>query len=169
MEPVTDQTRKAVWDTLCDLEWNTRYYGAMADAYQRRHRWLRFALLTGVLIEAALFYAIATQGWPPYIGVAGGILLTVLTVWDAVADHAENAAMLRVTSFVCDDLNQEIGRLWRSIESGRTATPDAERELKAITDRWARATQRAMPETNDRLNRQTAADANRDIANRYAV
>lgn len=169
MEPVTDETRKAVWDTLCDLEWNKRYYGAMADAYRRRHRWLRFTILIGVLIEAAALYAVATQSWMFYIGAVGGVLLTALTIWDVVHDYAENAAVLRITAFICDDLNEETGRLWRNVESGRIATVDAERELKSIIDRWARATQRALPETNDRLNRRTSADANRDMANRYAV
>lgn len=169
MEPVTDETRNAVWDTLCDLEWNRRYYSAMADSYRRRQRWLRFTILAGVLIEAAALYAATMHGWVFYIAVVGGVLLTVLTIWDAVADYAESAAILRVTAFSCDDLNQEIGYLWRSIESGRIATADAEHELKVITDRWAAATQRATPETNDRLNRQTSHDANRDIVSRYAV
>ena len=169
MEPVTDETRNAVWDTLCDLEWNKRYYSAMADSYRRRQRWLRFAILAGVLIEAATFYAATMHGWVFYIAAVGGVLLTALTIWDAVADYAEKAAILRVTAFTCDDLNDETGRLWRRVESGRIATADVDLELKSIIDRWTRATQRATPETNDRLNRQTAAAANRDIANRYAV
>lgn len=169
MEPVTDETRNAVWGTLCDLEWNTRYYSAMADAYRRRHRLLRFTILAGVLLEAATLYAATTQGWIFYIAAGGGVLLTALTIWDALSDYAENAAILRVTAFVCDDLNRETGELWRSIESGRIATPDAEIKLRSITDRWATATQRVMPGTNHRLNRQTSADANRDLASRYAV
>ena len=169
MESVTDETRNAVWDTLCDLEWNTRYYSAMADSYRRRHRWLRFIILAGILLEAATLYAVTTQGWAFYVAAGGGVLLTALTIWDVVSDYAENAAILRVTAFVCDDLKRETGQLWRSVESGRIGTSDVEIQLKSITDRWATATQRAVPETNDRLNRQTSADANRDIVSRYAV
>ena len=161
MEPVTDETRKAVWDTLCDLEWNKRYYSAMADSYQRRHRWLRFAILAGVLIEAAALYAVATQGWMFYIGAVGGVLLTALTIWDVVANYAENAAILRITGFACDDLNIETGALWRSVESGHIANSDADLKITSITGRKAAATQRARLGINRRLNRPTSAGANR--------
>ena len=153
MEPVTDETRNAAWDTLCDLEWNRRYYSAMADSYRRRQRWLRFTILAGVMIEAATLYAATMHGWMFYIAAIGGLLLTVLTIWDAVADYAENAAILRVTAFVCDDLNRETAELWRSVASGRIAIPDSEIKLKSVTDRWATATQRVIPRTNHRLNR----------------
>ena len=169
MVSVKDQTRGAVWGTLCDLEWNTRYYTAMAELYRRRHRWLRFAILAGVLIEAAILYAATIHGWVLYVGAVGGALLAVLTIWDAVSDYAENAAILRVTAFACDDLKRETESLWRNVESNRVSTQDAETILKSISDRWATATQRVQAETNARLNRQTSADANRDIANRYAV
>ena len=44
---VTDQTRVAVWDTLCDLEWNERYYLEMAKQRQQIHRILRYAIVGG--------------------------------------------------------------------------------------------------------------------------
>ena len=169
MEPITDQTRGAVWDTLCDLEWNTRYYAAMAELYRRRHRWLRFAILAGVLIEAATLYAATMHGWIFYVGAVGGLFLVVLTIWDVVSDYAENAAILRITAFTCDDLKRETEALWRNVEADRVSTQDAETTLRFICDRWATATQRVQPETNDRLNRRTSADANRDMTNRYAV
>lgn len=169
MEPVTDQTRSAVWRTLYDLERNVRYYHAMADVYRRRNRWLRFVILVGIFIEAAILYAAASQFWAFYVGAGGGLLLAALTVWDVVSDYAENAATLRVTAFICDDLKRETEALWRSIESDRISTPDADTALVSITARWATATQRAKPETNARLNRQVSADAGKDMANRYAV
>ena len=169
MELVTDQTRRAVWAALCDLEWNTRYYTAMAELYRRRHRWLRFTILAGVLVEAAILYAATAHAWAFYVGAIGGLLLTGLTIWDVVSDYAENAAILRITAFACDDLKRETETLWRSIESDHVSTQDAENALKSISDRWAAATQRVPSETNDRLNRQTSAAANRDLANRYAV
>lgn len=161
MEPVTDETRKAVWDTLCDLEWNKRYYSAMADSYRRRHRWLRFAILAVVLIEAAILYAVATQELMFYIGAVGGVLLAALTIWDVVHDYAENAAILRITAFACDDLNTETGALWRSVESGRIAGSDADLKLNSITGRKVAATQRVRLGINRRFNWPTSAGANR--------
>ena len=61
MEPVSDQTRIAVWDTLCNLERNVRYYGALGDRFQRWHRRLRFGILAGVVVESALVYFATTK------------------------------------------------------------------------------------------------------------
>ena len=169
MEPVSDQTRIAVWHALCDLEWNMRYYGALADRFRRRYRILRFVILTGLLGEAAIFYAATMNPWLFYIGAAFGVLLGALTVWDALSNYPDDAAILRVTAFICSDLMEETDGLWRSIESYRITTPDAEARLQSITERWARATRQVRPAVDHRLNRQTAAAANREVANRYAV
>lgn len=169
MEPVTDQTRNAVWYALCDLEWNVRYYTAMADLYRRRYLWLRFAILAGVFVEVAILYAGTIYGWLFYLGAFGGLALAVLTIWDAVSDYAGSAATLRITAFVCDDLKTEIDELWRNLESYHIAAPDAETTLKSIINRWAAATRRVPPGTNDRLVRITVADSNQVISSRYAV
>ena len=169
MEPVTDQTRIAVWQALCDLERNVRYYGPLADRHRRWHRRLRFAILAGVVVESAVVYFATTNLWASYIAMAFGALLVVLTVWDVLSDYAEDAAILRVTGFICDDLNRETQALWRRIEAYDITTQDVEARLQSILDRWARATQRVRAENDDRLNRQAAADANKEIANRYAA
>ena len=169
MEPVSDQTRIAFWDTLCNLERNVRYYGALGDRFRRRHRRLRFAILSGVVVESGVVYFATTNLWASYIAMALGALLVVLTVWDALSDYAEDAAILRVTGFICDDLSRETGALWRSIEAYDITTQDAEARLQSILDRWARATQRVRAETDERLNRQATADANKEVSNRYAV
>ena len=169
MEPVTDQTRSAVWNTLCDLEYNWRYYDAMADKHRRRYRALRFTILAGVPVFLAVVYFAAAAPWLFYIGVALGALLAALTIWDAFSDHAQDAATLRLTSHLCDDLKLETEALWRSIEAYRIAPQDAEASLNSIMKRWAKATQRVRLGTDSRLNRQASAAANNDIVSRYAV
>ena len=169
MEPVSDQTRIAVWHALCDLERNVRYYGALADRFQKRQRWLRFAILTSVAAEAGVVYLAMTNPWASYIVVALGALVVALTVWDALSNYPENAAILRVTGFICNDLSRETEALWRSIEAYGITTQDAEARLQSLLDRWAKATQQVRTETDHRLNRQTTADANKEIANRYAL
>ena len=169
MEPVSDQTRIAVWHALCDLERNVRYYGALADRFQRRQRWLRFAILTSILVEAGVVYFAMTNPWASYLALALGALVVALTVWDALSNYPENAAILRVTGFICNDLSRETEALWRSIEAYGITTQDAEARLQSLLDRWAKATQQVRTETDHRLNRQTTADANKEIANRYAL
>ena len=169
MEPVTDQTRSAVWNTLCDLEYNWRYYDAMADKHRRRYRALRFTILAGVpVFLAVVYFAAAAAPWLFYVGVALGALLAALTVWDAFSDHAQDAATLRLTAHLCDDLKLETEALWRGIEAYRIAPQDAEAGLNSIMKRWAKATQRVRLGTDNRLNRQASTDANNDIVSRYA-
>ena len=169
MEPVSDQTRGAVWGALYDLERNARYYAAMADRHKFRHRVLRFAILAGALSEAGILYAATVHGWLFYAGAAGGLLLAALTIWDAVSDYAEHAAVLRITALVCDDLKQEAEALWRSVEDYRVSPRDAEGALASIIARWSAATQRVQTRTNDQLNRQTSLDARQYMTDRYAV
>ena len=168
MEPVSDQTRIAVWHVLCDLEWNMRYYGALADRYRHRYQILRFVILTGLLLEAATFYAATMNPWLFYIGAAFGVLLAGLTLWDAMSNYPGDTAILRATTFVCDGLLQETAALWRGIESYRISTPDAEARLQSIMERWTRATQQVRPAVDHGLNRQSALDANQEVVNRYA-
>ena len=169
MEPVSDQTRIAVWHALCDLERNVRYYSALADRFQKRQRWLRFAILTSILVEAGVVYFAMTNPWASYLALALGALVVALTVWDALSDYPGDAATLRVTGFICNDLSRETEALWRSIEAYGITTQDAEARLQSLLDRWAKATQQVRTETDHRLNRQTTADANKEIANRYAL
>ena len=169
MEPVADHTRSAVWNTLCDLEYNWRYYDAMADKYRRRYRALRFTILAGVLVELVVIYFAMAAPWVFFVGVALGALLAALTIWDAFSDHAQDAATLRVTAHLCDDLKLETEALWRSIEAYRIGPQDAEARLHSILERWGNATQRVQLGTDSRLNRQASAAAKSDIAHRYAV
>ena len=53
---VEDSTRYAVWATLCDLEWNVRYYTVMARRCRRRYFTLRIALLGSIVVEGLLLY-----------------------------------------------------------------------------------------------------------------
>ena len=169
MEPVSDQTRIAVWHALCDLERNVRYYGALADRFQKRQRWLRFAILTSILVEAGVVYFAMTNPWASYLAVALGALVVALTVWDALSDYPGDAATLRVTGFICNDLNGEMEVLWRRIETYTIAPADAEAQLQSIMDQWGRATQQVRAAVDHRLNRQTTVAANQDMANRYAL
>ena len=107
MASVTDQTRRAVWETLCDLEYNRRYYTVLADKYRYRHRMMRFGILGSVPIEGAILYAAKDYSWLFIPAIVVGIVLAALTVWDAISNYAEDAAVLRLTAFICDDLKRD--------------------------------------------------------------
>ena len=169
MATVTDQTRTAVWNNLCDLEWNFRYYTALAEQYRFRNRALRFGILVSVPIEGAILYAATAYSWLFVPAIVVGIILAALTVWDAMSNYAEDAAMLRLTAFACDDLKQDIEALWHSVETDTVSTAEAEAANRTIVERWAAATQRVQTGTNQRLIQRTSREANLDISSRYAL
>ena len=70
MDIVADQTRRAVWENVLDAEKNFRYFGALADQYSSRAKWMRVALLGSVLIEGIVLIPNASN--------ALGIVFTVL-------------------------------------------------------------------------------------------
>ena len=169
MASVTDQTRRAVWVTLCDLEYNRRYYTALADHYRSRHRMLRFGILASVPVEGAILYAATDYSWLFIPAIVVGIVLAALTVWDAISNYAEDAAVLRLTEFICDDLKLDIEELWRKVESDMVDTSEAEATNRSIVHRWGVATQRVQPGTHAKLNDLTSFEANQDVDSRYAV
>lgn len=168
MAIVSDITRKAVWDTLCDLEWQTRYYRAMADRRQRIHRWVRLALLVGIAVEGGILYGGTLYSWLFYVGIVGGLALAGLTVWDALCNYARDVAVCRLAAETCSLLMDDADALWRKIESDRIAEAEVEETLGYIRRWWDNATQRVDLEVDHSLNLASAESANADIVNRYA-
>ncbi len=168
MAIVSDITRKAVWDTLCDLEWQTRYYRAMADRRQRIHRWVRLALLVGIAVEGGILYGGTLYPWLFYVGIVGGLALAGLTVWDALCNYARDVAECRLAAETCGMLMDDTDALWRKIETDRIDEAEVEATLGYIR-RWRdNATQRVDLEVNHSLNLASAEAANTEMVNRYA-
>ena len=118
MEAVNPMTRKAVFDTLCDLEWHIRYCSAMADRNHLYHRVVRFGLLLGGAIEGGLLYGGTLNPWLFVPSIFVGLALACLTIWDSTSDYATNAATLRMVVIICQKLRFETERLWRDTDSG---------------------------------------------------
>ena len=171
MELVTDRTRNAVWTLLCDLEWNWRYYDAMADKYLSRYRALRLATLVAVPVLLAVVYfaaAVAAQYSAVALGaVALGALLMGLTVWDAFFGYGQDAVTLRATAHLCDDLKVETEELWLSIETYRITPEGADAGLHFIRRRLELATRRVTLRTDAGVDWRAAVDAEKDLMSRF--
>ena len=168
MAAVSDVTRKAVWDTLCDLEWQMRYYRAMGDRRQRIHRWARLALLVSIAVEGGILYGGTIYSWLFYVGVVGGLGLAGLTIWDALSDYAKDVAECRLAAETCGLLMDDADVLWRRIETYRVDESEVEETLRQIRRWWDAATQRVSLEVNNALNLASAEGANTEMVNRYA-
>ena len=169
MAIVSDITRKAVWDTLCDLEWQMRYYRAMADRRQRIHRWVRLALLVGVAVEGGILYGGTLYPWLFYVGIAGGLALAGLTVWDALCNYARDVAVCRLAAETCSLLMDDADALWRKIETDRIEEAEVEEILGYIRRWWDQATLRVDLEVDHALNLASAESAYGEVVNRYAT
>ena len=166
---VSETTRREVWRLLVNLEHNVRYYGAIADRHLLEYRAIRFIMLVGLLGEGVILYFAATAQpllWG--VGVLLAFLLAILTVYDVVANRADSAAVLRLTSMSCDDLKTEAEQLWRRVESNRIDDFDAGTRCDQIIDRWARATQKAILEVHQGYNLEAAKEASKVLSDRYA-
>ena len=168
MATVSDIMRKAVWDTLCDLEWQMRYYRAMADRRQRVHRWVRLALLVGVAVEGGILYGGTLYPWLFYVGIAGGLALAGLTVWDALSNYAKDVAVCRLAAETCSLLMVDTDDLWRRIETYRIEEDEVEATLSYIRRWWDAATQQVDLEVDDALNLVSSEAAHSEVVNRYA-
>lgn len=167
MAMVSDVTRRAVWNTLCDLEWYVRYFSSMSERRQKRYRWIRFGLLLGVVAEGTLFYVGADVPVVFAIGIAFGLALAALTIWDAVNNDAADASSSKMVSAVCWQLRRETEALWRQMESETVDQNHTETVLRSIQDRSASITQLANLDLDSTLNQQTQRAANREIEQLY--
>ena len=79
MAEISDFTKDAVWNTLCDLEWHIRYFSAMHEQKRRRYRFIRLTLLLGVFLDGFLFFGSRDIQWLFYVAVALGVALAGLT------------------------------------------------------------------------------------------
>ena len=168
MAAVPDITRKAVWDMLADMEWQVRYYAAASDRNKRMSFWLRFFLLTFVVLEGAIFIAAQSQPWFLWASGVIGLVLIGMAVWDALADYSRNAATLRIISIVCEGLKRENEALWRAVESDAVDRGTIETTLKSINDRWLMAVSWDEPATNQKMNKAAVNAADDFLQRKYA-
>jgi hypothetical protein len=167
MAAVQDITRKAVWDTLCDLEWHIRYCSALADRNSFRHRILRVAILAGVIAEGVLLYGGTLNPWVFIPSAVVGVGLAGITVWEATSDHANDAAVSRMVVILCQRLRTETEVLWRDVELDRKTNAEIEEALRRIQGQWGDVTQSIPLGVDEKLNHEMAEAADREMQNRY--
>ena len=168
MLPEMLPTRTAVWNLMCDLEMNVRYYGTKADQMRSRFIAIRFALLTSVVLEGFLLYWGTTAPWALAFAIAFGMVMAALALWDALANYAETAAVLRSVASGCDDLRFESERLWRDIQAWRVTRDEAEAGYARIYERWSRVAGKVTLQDDVNLCEQCSEDSNAVIRSRYA-
>ena len=164
---VSPLLRLAVWDALCDLEADMRYCAALSGKKRRVHRFVRLGLLTGIVVEAALLYGATQISWLFLLGVILGVVLALVTIWDAMSDNAADAATLKLVAATCRSLTSQMEVLWRQIETGFDDEAAVEASLKLVKDQWFSAMQWIQSEADLSVKRSTEKQANSEVSNRY--
>ena len=167
MDSVDPLTRKAVWDTLCDVEWHIRYCTALGDRNHFRHRLIRVAILLGVILEGGLLYGGTLNTWVFVPSIIVGLMLAGLTVWDATSNYANDAAIFKVVIILLQRLRFKTDGLWREVESGRSKTARIEEVLGTIHEQWHDVVQSIPLGANEKINREMAEAADREMQYRY--
>ena len=164
---VSEITRLAVWDTLCDLEANVRYCVALSDQRQRYHKAVRFGLLVGITLEGGLLFGATQIPWLFWLGVFFGLSLAVLTIWDAMSNYAADAATSKLVGSICVNLKLETEFLWRQIENGLDDEDMVEQSVQGLQIRMAGAMGWIQSALNLKLQRSTEKQANAEMKARY--
>ena len=159
MIDVTDHTRTAIWGLICDQDMEIRYLNKKRDQIQLRFWWLRFAMLSSVLIEGLLMWFTLSQPWGLAIVIPFGVLMVILAVWDTLSNYAYHTALLMCVASDGARLRVELISLWLKMESYQVDEQEAEATSQSIRDQWERTKDRVTVKEDNKLIEQCARDS----------
>ncbi len=167
---VTERTRIAIWQQMLDVARVTRYYGTLADRYQRRQRLIRSLLLVSAIGGIA---PLVTE-LPETLQHVASVGIGLLVVLDFLFDYAHKAAVLGTISSECGALEIDLQELWLGIQYVDEEADDAEavRDLSRLSKRASKTTEQAKGvgvEEDRELNEESAREAYTVVAARYAT
>ena len=133
---VTEGTREAVWLALMHSARWGRYYGALANRYQRWERIVRCALLGSVMGSVTTFVA----ALPPIVQAVVGAVVAAVLIADFVLKPAQNATLLGLIRDECDWSKGALKELWMDLPSiddveARRRLDDLNRRLQHVTSK----------------------------------
>lgn len=143
---VTESTREAVWLALMHSARWGRYYGALANRYQRRDRIIRSLLLASVMGSVTTFVAALPAGAQAVVGVVvAGVLIA-----DFVLKPARNATLLGLIRDECDQSKDALKELWMDLPTIDDA--EARRRLDDLNRRLQHVTSKDPVPEDERVN-----------------
>lgn len=143
---VTEGTREAVWLALMHSARWGRYYGALANRYQRWERIVRGALLGSVMGSVTTFVA----ALPPIAQIFFGGVVAAVLIADFVLKPAQNATLLSLIRDECDQAKGALKELWMDLPSIEDA--EARRRLDDLNRRLQHVTSKDPVPEDERVN-----------------
>ena len=164
----SDETRNDVWQELLDAARLARYYEALSDRHQRKHRIVRFLLF----VAGASAVATVLKFLPGEAQAVVGGLVAIVVAWDFVSDYAQKAAVLRTVSIACSELESEWRELWHDVNHDVVDEPQLRDQLQRLARRTREVTSRAGDagvSVDQKLNERCAESAYKVVSDRYAL
>ena len=166
---VSDRTRQEVWQELLDIDRTCRYYEAVHSSATQWHFFIRIATL--LLIAGSITAILDLLPWfNSIITAIVAVLVTGLTVWDAVSGYPKKAAIAQAIHFQCSKLRVELRDLWLSVDDETVDEAEIRQQVRYLartskeTENWAGFVD---IDTNQKLNKKTTKAAYDTIADRY--
>lgn len=166
---VSDRTRQEVWQELLDIDRTCRYYEAVQSSATRYRFGIRIATL--LLIAGSIAAILDLLPWfNSIVAAIVAVVVTGLTVWDAVADYSKKAAIAQTIHFQCSKLRVEIRDLWLSVDDETVDEAEMRQQVRNLalrskeSENWAGFVDIT---TDQRLNKKTTKAAYDAVTDRY--
>ena len=166
---VSEDTRRELWQQLADIGRLCRYYAMYADRMQRKHIWVRGALLFASLGGAAALTGVLPNYWG-VIQPLAALLIAVAVGADYTFDFGEKAKLLHVIALQCRKAEENWHQLWL-----RANTPEAgDGDMRAENERLVAHVMEVTAWTNvqgitvdERINEKAEETSIRVLLDRY--
>ena len=163
---VTDQTRNELWNQLLDIDANCRYYEAVHSRTTTTHFVVR--VITLVALAGSITAILNLLPWGNDLAkTLLVVLVTGLTVWDAVSNYPKKAAVAHLIHFQSVRVRSELRDLWFSVEDAAADEGDIRRRLRELIrmaneiETWAGFSDITV---DVKLNRKTTDEADKVVA-----
>ena len=126
-------TTERIWDNMLDVERLSRYYGKIADRYQKRHLGLSMLSILGSLAAAAWLLSPADFVYSDAISAALFMVVAMATSAMIVYDFSRKAQIARTTSELVREIGVGLNRLWHDEEPDIRTIEELESRIDAVT------------------------------------
>ena len=168
---VSARIRNEVWQEYLDAARLGRYYAALAERHQRRHRILQCILGFAAVGGLARFVGLLSGDWN-WVSDLASIVIVALVIFELTTDYAKRAAILAAIYVECGELEILWQSLWHDVDAADAEEEAIRNRLRDLSARMLRATASMgyvdMKEDR-RLNERAAEESYRVMEARYAA
>lgn len=135
---VSVNTQQAAWNELLDVERAARYYEQLSQTYQKRHRYLMYAIAG--CAAASIFRIALSSIFTANYGIITDCLIISISIFSLLSDFSRKASNLHAISVMCYELLSKHKALWLRIKNKEIEDKAAFDTLMSYIESGERAT-----------------------------